>query len=194
MSTATASSINMEKGQKIDLSKEAPQMTKASLGLGWDVKDGSGPDFDLDASAFMLGKNGKLVTDKHLVFFNNLNSLCGSIKHTGDNLTGQGDGDDETLNADLNAIPAECEEILFVVNIFKASERKQNFGQVKNAFIRMYDTNTKQEIAKYNLSEDYSVETGVVFGRLYRYNATWKFEASGKGEKAELNDYIAKFK
>lgn len=194
MSTATASSINMEKGQKIDLSKEAPQMKSASLGLGWDTKEGSGADFDLDASAFMLNKNGKMISEKNLVYFNNLKSPCESVVHSGDNLTGAGAGDDETVRVQLDKVPAECEEILLVVNIYKASERKQNFGQVKNAFIRIYDTDTKQEIAKYNLSEDYSVETGVMFGRLYRHSGVFKFEASGKGEKAELQDYISKFR
>lgn len=189
----TATSINLVKGQKVDLTKDAPSLKKASLGLGWDVNASAGAAFDLDASCFLLGANGKIANEKNFVFFRNLESSCKSVKHTGDNLTGAGDGDDETINVDLQAVPAEVEQIVFVVNIYEADSRRQNFGQVQKSFIRMYDTETKQEILKYDLNEDYSTATGVLFGRLYRHNGAWKFEASGAGENGGLKAFVAKY-
>lgn len=186
--------ISLTKGEKIDLTKEAPGLVQASLGLGWDVNSSGGNAFDLDASAFMLGANGKLISDKGFVFFHNLKSPCGSVVHSGDNLTGQGDGDDETISVDLSKVPAEAEQILFVVNIYQADTRSQNFGQVKNAFIRLYDAVTKEQVLKYDLSEDFSSVTAVQFGRLYRHNGAWKFEATGAGEKAGLQAYLDKYK
>ncbi len=187
--------IKLEKGGKVDLSKEAPGLKKAALGLGWDTNNsGNGSAYDLDASVFMLNANGKIRTEKDFVYFNNLSSACASIMHTGDNLTGAGDGDDETIHATLENIPADIEQVVFVVNIYQAAQRKQNFGQVKNAFIRLYDAETKQEILKYDLSEDFSTATAVQFGRIYRHNGAWKFEASGLGEVAGLDAYLAKFR
>ncbi len=186
--------ISLEKGGKVDLTKEAPGLTKAALGLGWDTNSsGSGPAFDLDASAFMLGANGKIRNEKDFVYFKNLKSACGSVLHTGDNLTGAGDGDDETIHAQLDQIPADVEQVVFVVNIYDAENRRQNFGQVKNAFIRLYDANTNQEILKYDLSEDFSSATGVQFGRIYRHNGSWKFEATGLGEAGGLKAFLSKF-
>jgi len=189
----TGTSISLVKGQKIDLSKDAPSLTKASLGLGWDTNSSGGAAFDLDASAFMLGANGKITNEKDFVYFKNLLSGCQSVKHTGDNLTGAGDGDDEVINVELDKVPAAIEQIVFVVNIYQAAERGQNFGQVKNAFIRLFDTNTKQEVLKYDLSEDFSTATGVLFGRLYRHNGVWKFEASGVGENGGLQAFLTKY-
>ncbi len=189
----TANSISLVKGEKIDLTKSAPGLTAASLGLGWDLGTG-GPAFDLDASAFMLDKNSKLLNEKNFVFFHNLKSPCGSVVHTGDNLTGAGDGDDETINVDLAKVPADVEQIVFIVNIYDSVARKQNFGQVKNAFIRMYDTNTKAEVLKYDLSEDFSSATAVLFGRLYRKDGGWKFEATGAGENGGLQTFVDRYK
>jgi tellurium resistance protein TerD len=186
-------SISLEKGGKVDLTKEAPSLKNAALGLGWDVS-GSSSTFDLDASAFLLNANGKMRNDKNFVYFRNLISGDGSVTHTGDNLTGVGDGDDETIKAALDKIPADVEQVVFVVNIYQAAQKRQNFGQVKNAFIRLYDADTKQEILKYDLSEDFSTATAVQFGRIYRHNGSWKFEASGLGEVGGLDTYLAKFK
>lgn len=186
--------ISLEKGQKIDLSKEAPSLKKASIGLGWDVSGANAPAFDLDASVFMLDKNGKLLNEKNFVFFNNLKSPCGSVTHKGDNLTGAGDGDDEVIEVDLEKVPEDVDSINVIVNIYQADARKQNFGQVKNAFARIFDTETKTEVLKYDLSEDFSSETVVMFGRLYRHNGAWKFEAAGTGEKADLDTYVNRYK
>lgn len=188
-----STTISLEKGHKVDLSKEAPGLTAAFLGLGWDTNSGSGAAFDLDASVFMLNASGKLEKEGNFVYFKNLASPCGSITHRGDNLTGVGDGDDEVVDVNLSAIPAEVDSVVFVVNIYDAQARKQNFGQVKNAFIRLVDKNTNTEILRYDLGEDYSSETGVLFGRLYRHNGTWKFEASGVGEPNGLQGFLAKF-
>lgn len=185
--------ISLTKGEKIDLSKEAPSLKKACIGLGWDTNQGGGAAFDLDASVFMLNAQGKLSEQKNFVFFNNLKSPCGSVEHKGDNLTGVGDGDDETISVDLEKVPADVNELVFIVNIYDATNRKQNFGQVKNAFCRIYNEETKEEIKRYDLSEDYSAETAVVFCRLYRHNGAWKFEATGTGEKAGLDAYVQRF-
>lgn len=181
--------INLEKGQRVNV-----ELQKFTIGLGWDTNASStGVDFDLDASAFILGENKKLLSDEHFVFYNNLESPDGSVKHTGDNLTGEGDGDDENIHIDLSKIDSNAYEICFVVTIHKAEERKQNFGQVHNSFIRIFNTDTKEEIMKYELEEDFSIETAVEFGRLYRRNGQWKFEAIGVGHKQGLEAFLSKY-
>jgi tellurium resistance protein TerD len=181
--------INLEKGQRVNV-----ELPKFTIGLGWDTNTSStGVDFDLDASAFILGENKKLLSDEHFVFYNNLKSPDGAVEHTGDNLTGEGEGDDESIRIDLSKISPNASEICFVVTIHKADERKQNFGQVHNSFIRIYNTDTNEEIMKYELEEDFSIETAVEFGRLYRRNGQWKFEAIGVGMKGGLADYVNKY-
>ena len=181
--------INLEKGQRVNV-----ELPKFTIGLGWDTNSSStGVDFDLDASAFILGENKKLLSDEHFVFYNNLKSPDGAVEHTGDNLTGEGEGDRESIRIDLSKISPNASEICFVVTIHKADERKQNFGQVHNSFIRIYNTDTQEEIMKYELEEDFSIETAVEFGRLYRRNGQWKFEAIGVGMKGGLQDYVNKY-
>jgi tellurium resistance protein TerD len=181
--------INLEKGQRVNV-----ELPKFTIGLGWDTNSSStGVDFDLDASAFILGENKKLLSDDYFVFYNNLKSPDGAVEHTGDNLTGEGEGDDESIRIDLSKISPNAFEICFVVTIHKADERKQNFGQVHNSFIRIYNTDTNEEIMKYELEEDFSIETAVEFGRLYRRNGQWKFEAIGVGMKGGLADYVNKY-
>ncbi len=181
--------INLEKGQRINV-----ELQKFSIGLGWDTNQSdTGQDFDLDASAFILGENKKILNDEYFVFYNNLKSPDGAVEHTGDNLTGEGDGDDESIRIDLSTINPRAAEICFVVTIHKADERHQNFGQVHNSFIRIYNTDTGEEIAKYELEEDFSVETAVEFGRLYKRSGTWKFEAMGIGCKQGLEFFLKKY-
>lgn len=181
--------INLEKGQRV-----AVKLPKFTIGLGWDTnQSNTGCDFDLDASAFILGSNGKILADEYFVFYNNLTSPDGSVEHTGDNLTGEGEGDDESINIDLSKIDPRAEEIIFVVTIHQAAERRQNFGQVRNAFIRIYDTTSGEEILRYDLDEDFSIETAVEFGRLYKRNGEWKFEAIGSGMKGGLAEYLTKY-
>lgn len=170
------------------------KLPKFTIGLGWDTnQSNTGCDFDLDASAFILGSNGKILADEYFVFYNNLTSPDGSVEHTGDNLTGEGEGDDESINIDLSKIDPRAEEIIFVVTIHQAAERRQNFGQVRNAFIRIYDTTSGEEILRYDLDEDFSIETAVEFGRLYKRNGEWKFEAIGSGMKGGLAEYLTKY-
>ncbi len=180
-------SISLTKGQKIDLTKGNPGLSKILVGLGWDVnKYDGGSAFDLDASAFLLNANGKLQDPKDMVFFNNLKHSSGSVIHTGDNLTGEGEGDDEQIKVDLSKIPASVEKIDFTVTIYEADSRKQNFGQVSNAFIRIVDESNGKELIRYDLGEDFSVETAVVVGELYRHSGEWKFSAIGSGFKGGL--------
>lgn len=179
--------INLEKGQRQNIA--APKFT---VGLGWDSNTGSGEAYDIDGSVFILGANGKLVSDSHFVFYNNLSSPDGAVVHTGDNLTGEGAGDDETVNVDLSKISADVAEICFVVTIHKAADRRQNFGQIRNSFIRIVDTNGT-ELVKYELDEDFSIETAVEFGRIYKRNDEWKFEAVGNGMKGGLQDFLTKY-
>ena len=179
-------SINLSKGQKVDLTK-GRNLKHIVVGLGWDVnKYDGGFDFDLDAAAFLLNANGKAVNENDFVFYNNLKHNSGSVIHTGDNLTGEGDGDDEQIKVDLSLVPADIEKIDFTVTIFDAENRKQNFGQVSNAFIRIMDGDTGEELIKYDLEEDFSVETAVVAGELYRHNGEWKFNAIGSGFQGGL--------
>ncbi|MCX2485882.1 TerD family protein [Pedobacter sp. MR2016-24] len=181
--------INLQKGQRENI--DAPKFT---IGLGWDTNSSStGSAFDLDASLFILGDNKKIITDEHFIFYNNLVSPDGAVEHTGDNLTGDGDGDDEQVKIDLSRIDAKVSEICVVVTIHEAEARRQNFGQVRNSFIRIFDTVSNQEILKYELEEDFSIETAVEFGRIYKREGKWKFEAVGVGMKGGLQDYLNKY-
>ncbi len=181
--------INLQKGQRSSI--DAPKFT---IGLGWDTNSAAtGGNFDLDASVFILGENGKLVSDNHFVFYNNLISPDKAVEHTGDNLTGDGDGDDEQIKVDLAKIDAQVAAICIVVTIHDAEERRQNFGQVRNSIIRIFDTNTNAEILKYELDEDFSIETAIEFGRIYKRNNEWKFEAVGTGMKGGLEAYLNKY-
>jgi tellurium resistance protein TerD len=173
--------VSLTKGGNVSLTKEAPGLTAVTVGLGWDARSTTGTDFDLDASAIMAGVSGKVLSDGHFVFFNNLTSVDGSVQHLGDNLTGAGDGDDEEINVNLAAVPPEVDKIVFPVSIYDAAARSQSFGQVRNAFIRVINQAGGTEIARYDLSEDASTETAMVFGELYRNGAEWKFRAVGQG-------------
>ena len=174
--------ISLSKGQKVDLTKGNPSLTKVLVGLGWDTnKYDGGFDFDLDAAAFVLGANGKVASDEDFVFYNNLKHKSGAIEHLGDNLTGSGEGDDEEIKIDLAKVPENVEKIDFTVTIHEADTRKQNFGQVSNAFIRIVDETNGKELVRYDLGEDFSVETALVVGEIYRHNGEWKFNAIGSG-------------
>ncbi len=179
--------ISLQKGQKVDLTKGNPNLTKIVVGLGWDTNryDG-GADFDLDAAAFLLGENGKVLRDEDFVFYNNLTHDSGSVQHMGDNLTGEGEGDDEQIKVDLAKVPSNIHKISFTVTIHEADSRHQNFGQVSNSFIRIVDEVTDSELIRYDLGEDFSVETAVVVGELYRRGNEWKFNAIGSGFKGGL--------
>lgn len=186
--------INLSKGQKVDLTKGNPGLKSVMVGLGWDVNAfDSGADFDLDAAAFMLGADGKCPTDKEFVFYGNLNHSSGSVNHMGDNLTGEGEGDDEQIQIDLSKIPANIEKIAFTVTIYDADQRRQNFGQVSNAFIRIVDESSNTELIRYDLGEDFSIETAVVVGELYRNNGEWKFNAIGSGFQGGLKALCGHF-
>lgn len=178
--------VSLTKGGNVSLTKEAPGLTAVAVGLGWDVRSTTGQDFDLDASAIALGADKRVVSDSHFVFFNNLKSPDGSIEHTGDNLTGEGDGDDEIVNVDLAAVPMNIDSIVFPVSIYDAENRSQSFGQVRNAYIRVVNQANNSELARYDLSEDASTETAMLFGELYRNGAEWKFRAVGQGYASGL--------
>ncbi|MDX3850277.1 TerD family protein [Streptomyces sp. AK02-01A] len=178
--------VTLAKGGNVSLSKEAPGLTAVLVGLGWDARSTTGADFDLDASALLVGAGGKVVSDQHFVFYNNLRSPEGSVEHTGDNLTGEGEGDDEAIKVDLAAVPAEVDKIVFPVSIHEAESRGQSFGQVRNAFIRVVNQAGGAELARYDLTEDASTETAMVFGELYRNGADWKFRAVGQGYASGL--------
>ena len=174
--------VSLRKGQKVDLTKGNPSLKKILIGLGWDTnKYDGGFDFDLDAAAFLLGANGKVNSDDDFVFYNNLKHKSGSVEHMGDNLTGEGEGDDEEIKIDLEKVPANVEKIDFTVTIYDADTRRQTFGQVSNAYIRVVDDVTQRELIRYDLGEDFSVETAVVVGEIYRHNGEWKFNAIGSG-------------
>lgn len=179
--------ISLTKGQKVDLTKKNPSLKNIMVGLGWDVNEfDSGADFDLDAAAFMLGANGKCPTEKEFVFYGNLEHTSGAVKHMGDNLTGEGDGDDEQIEVSLAKIPPNVERIAFTVTIYDAEPRRQNFGQVSNSYIRIVDADTDSELIRYDLGEDFSIETAVVVGELYKHNGEWKFNAIGSGFQGGL--------
>lgn len=182
--------INLIKGERIEIG-----LQKVGVGLGWDPSEQPGVDFDLDASAFMLGSNKRLPQDEYFVFYNNQKSPDGAVESSGDDLTGGNSdgGDDETLTVDLSKVDSAIQEIIFTVTIHEAEKRKQNFGQVHNSYIRVYDANNDDEIARYDLDEDFSVETAIEFGRLYRHNGAWKFEAMGIGYKGGLQFFVDKY-
>ena len=179
--------INLSKGQKVDLTKGNPGLKNIMVGLGWDVNAfDSGADFDLDAAAFLLGQNGKCPTEKEFIFYSNLEHSSGSVQHMGDNLTGEGEGDDEQILVDLTKIPSNIEKVAFTVTIYDSDVRRQNFGQVSNAYIRIVDESNGQELIRYDLGEDFSIETAVVVGELYIHNGEWKFNAIGNGFQGGL--------
>ena len=181
--------INLQKGQRIEIG-----LSKVGIGLGWDPNEGTGSAFDLDASAFMLGGNKKIPQDEFFVFYNNQKSPDGAVESSGDDLTGgNSDGDDETLTVDIAKLDPKIQEIVFTVTIHDYETRRQNFGQVRNSFIRIYNAQTSEEIAKYELDEDFSVETAVEFGRIYKRGTEWKFEAMGIGYKGGLQYFVSKY-
>jgi len=186
--------VSLTKGQKVDLTKGNPGLSKLLVGLGWDTNryDG-GSDFDLDAAAFLLGGNGKTASDADFVFYGNLKHASGAVEHLGDNLTGEGEGDDEQIKVDLSKVPETVEKIDFTVTIYEAEERRQNFGQVSNAFIRVVDEASNTELIRYDLGEDFSIETAVVVGELYRNNGEWKFNAVGSGFQGGLHALCQNF-
>lgn len=173
--------VSLSKGGNVSLSKQAPNLTAVLVGLGWDSRTTTGADFDLDASALVCGADGKVLSDKHFVFFNNLTSPDGSVEHTGDNLTGDGEGDDESIKVNLATVPEAATKIAFPVSIYEPEQRGQSFGQVSNAFIRIVNQADGKELARYDLSEDASSETAMIFGELYRHGSEWKFRAVGQG-------------
>jgi tellurium resistance protein TerD len=185
--------VSLTKGGNVSLTKEAPGLSNVVVGLGWDVRTTTGTEFDLDASAIAVGADGKVLSDKHFVFFNNLTTPDGTIEHTGDNLTGEGEGDDEQIKVNLSALTAEVDKVVFPVSIYDADTRQQNFGQVRNAFIRVVNAADQKEITRYDLTEDASTETAMVFGELYRNGAEWKFRAVGQGYASGLSGIARDF-
>jgi tellurium resistance protein TerD len=179
--------VSLTKGGNVSLSKEAPGLSAVVVGLGWDARTTTGTDFDLDASAIMVKADGQVLSDGHFIFFNNKLSPDGSVEHTGDNTTGEGDGDDEAIKVDLAAVPTDVDKIVFPVSIYEAEARSQGFGQVRNAFIRIVNQSGGGEITRYDLSEDASTETAMVFGELYRNGPEWKFRAVGQGYSSGLS-------
>lgn len=185
--------VSLAKGGNVSLTKTAPSMKNVLIGLGWDARSTDGQPFDLDASAFLLVAAGKVRGDSDFIFYNNLKSADGAVTHTGDNRTGEGDGDDESLIVKLDAIAPDVDKIVFVVTIHDAQARRQSFGQVSNAFIRLVDNDSKNEVARYDLSEDASTETAMLFGELYRHNSEWKFRAVGQGYAGGLASVCAQY-
>ncbi len=178
--------LSLSKGGNLSLTKTDPNLNKLLIGLGWDERATSGAEFDLDASIFLLGANGRVRGDQDFIFYNQLKSDNGAVEHTGDNRSGQGDGDDETVKINLSLIPADVEKIVITVTIHDAQVRNQNFGQVANAFIRVVNDETGNEVVRFDLAEDYSIETAMVFGEVYRHNGEWKFRAVGQGYSGGL--------
>ena len=185
--------VSLSKGGNVSLSKEAPGITKVLIGLGWDARATDGGEFDLDASIFMVAASGKVRSDSDFIFYNNPKSTDGSVEHTGDNKTGDGDGDDESVKVDLSKVPADVQKIVVAVTIHDAEARKQNFGMVQNAFVRVVNQVGDKEITRYDLSEDASTETAMIFGELYRNNNEWKFRAVGQGYNGGLGPLARSF-
>lgn len=179
-------SVSLSKGGNVSLTKQAPGLSAVVVGLGWDIRTTTGEDFDLDASAILCDSAGTVTCDQDFVFFNNVTSSDGSVVHTGDNLTGEGDGDDEAIRVDLAAVPAAVARVVFPVSIYDAATRNQSFGQVRNAFIRVVNAADNSELARYDLSEDASTEAAMIFGELYRHESEWKFRAIGQGYSTGL--------
>jgi tellurium resistance protein TerD len=185
--------VSLSKGGNVNLSKENPNLIRIAIGLGWDVRVTDGASYDLDASAFMLNEKGKVRSDLDFIFYNCLESQCGSVVHQGDNRTGAGDGDDEVIKVDLSKVPKGVERIAFTVTIHEAQKRGQNFGQIDQAYIRVVNEDTGDEVARYDLSEDASTVTAMIFGELYRYNGDWKFKAIGQGFNHGLGPLAANY-
>lgn len=186
--------ISLKKGEKVSLTKDNPGLSKVVVGLGWDTnRFDTGGSFDLDTAAFLLGDNGRTTCSDDFVFYGNLKHSSGAVEHCGDNTTGEGDGDDEQIKIDLSKVPAHISRIAFTVTIYEADERRQNFGQVQNAFIRIIDETNGQEILRYDLGEDFSIETAVVFAELYKHNNEWKFNAIGSGYQGGLAALCANY-
>lgn len=185
--------VSLSKGGNISLSKEAPGIKHIRIGLGWDARVTTGTDFDLDASVFLLNGQGACRDDKDFIFYNQLKSQDGSVEHTGDNLTGEGEGDDEVIKVDLSRVPADVDKIAVSVTIHESQARNQNFGQVENAFARIVNEEDKKEVVRYDLSEDYSVEDAMIFCELYRHGDEWKFRAIGQGFSGGLADLAKKY-
>ena len=188
--------ISLKKGERVSLEKVSPGLEAIFVGLGWDVNQtDSGADFDLDASVFMLGSNEKLISDSHLIFYNNLKSPDAdhAVEHMGDNLTGAGEGDDEVVIVNLKKIPEDVVKLVFVVTIYEADQRKQNFGQVENAFVRIVDVKTKEEVLRYDLTEDYSVETALIMAELYKKEGQWRMSAVGAGYEGGLQAILNRY-
>ncbi|KPI21766.1 MULTISPECIES: TerD family protein [unclassified Streptomyces] len=185
--------VSLSKGGNVSLTKAAPNLTAVIVGLGWDARTTTGVDFDLDASAILTNDQGKVANDSNFVFFNNLKSPDGSVEHTGDNTTGEGEGDDEAIKVNLAGVPGDVAKIVFPVSIYEAESRQQSFGQVRNAYIRVVNQADNSELARYDLSEDASTETAMVFGELYRNGAEWKFRAIGQGYASGLRGIAQDF-
>jgi tellurium resistance protein TerD len=188
--------VSLTKGQRVSLEKIAPGLSEVFVGLGWDVKaTDTGHDFDLDASVFLLGANEKLISDQHFIFYNNLNSPDPdkSVQHTGDNLTGIGEGDDELIKINLKKVPENVQKIVVAVTIYEAQLRYQNFGQVQNAFVRIVNAETKQEAVRYDLVEDYSIETALIMAELYRKDGEWRLNAVGSGYQGGLQALLDRY-
>ncbi|TWT16058.1 TerD family protein [Planomicrobium sp. CPCC 101079] len=186
--------INLSKGQKVDLTKSNPGLSKVIVGLGWDTnKYDGGQDFDLDSSIFLLGANGKCTSEKDFIFYNNTIGAEGAVEHTGDNKTGEGEGDDEQVNVNLSSIPSSIERVTFAITIHDAEARGQNFGQVSNSYVRIVNGDSNEELIRYDLGEDFSIETAIVVGELYRHNNEWKFNAIGSGYQGGLGSLVRDF-
>ncbi|MCG3884455.1 TerD family protein [Photobacterium leiognathi] len=185
--------VSLSKGGNVSLSKTDPSLVRVRVGLGWDTRATDGQDFDLDGSAFLLTDAGRVRGDHDFIFYNNLTSVDGSVTHTGDNRTGEGDGDDESLIVELNKVPSDVSKIAFTVTIHDADARRQSFGQVSNAFMRIVNEDTNNEVARYDLTEDASTETAMIFGELYRHNGEWKFRAVGQGYTGGLGAMCAQY-
>lgn len=185
--------VSLSKGGNVSLTKSDPGLRRILIGLGWDTRVTAGADFDLDASLFMVGAGGRVRSDQDFIFYNNLRSADGSVEHTGDNLTGVGEGDDESIRVSLDTVPADVEKLAVTVTIHEADSRRQNFGQVDNAFIRVVNEDSGNEIVRYDLSEDASTETAMIFGEVYRHGAEWKFRAVGQGFAGGLGPLARSF-
>lgn len=185
--------VSLAKGGNVSLSRAAPNLKHILVGLGWNARATAGADFDLDASAFLVGDSGKVRSDRDFIFYNQLVSACGSVEHTGDNRTGAGEGDDEALKIDLGRIPADVKRVIVAVTIHEADVRRQNFGQVSDAFIRIVNLDNDVELARFDLSEDYSTETAMIFGEIYRHGEEWKFKAVGQGFSGGLGAMCGQF-
>jgi tellurium resistance protein TerD len=188
--------ISLSKGQRISLEKASPGLKAALVGLGWDVKKvDTGTDFDIDSSVFLLGENEKLISEQHMIFYNNLKSPDPnhSVEHMGDNLTGEGEGDDEVVLVNFTKIPNEVKKLVFVVTIHEADKRGQNFGQIENAFVRLVDVQTKEEVLRYDLTEEYSIETALIIAEFYHKDGEWRMSAVGSGYQGGLQAILNRY-